>query len=196
MNEKIRQILSEISQLEDELYKLIQEQQAEFNYRVEGTKILFEKNIRKTQQRLKTGVFSFILQSQPRNIITAPFIYSVIFPVAILDIWVTLYQAICFPLYRMPKVQRSRYIILDRHSLSYLNSIEKINCIYCGYCGGVFSYAREVAARTEQYWCPIKHARKILDPHRRYAHFADFGQGEEYAKVHEGLRKKIQNEEE
>jgi|GEM_PF-6578215 len=59
MNEKIRQVLSEISQLEDELYKLIQEQQAEFNYRVEGTKILFEKKIRKTQQRLKTGVFSF-----------------------------------------------------------------------------------------------------------------------------------------
>jgi len=196
MNEKIRQILSEISQLEDELYKLIQEQQVEFNYRIEGTKIRFEQNIRKTQQRLKTGVFSFILQSQPRNVITAPFIYSVIFPVAILDIWITLYQAICFPLYRMPKVRRSQYIIIDRHSLSYLNSIEKINCIYCGYCSGVFAYAREIAARTEQYWCPIKHARKILDPHRRYAHFADFGQGEEYAKVHEGLRKKIQNEEE
>jgi hypothetical protein len=84
--------------------------------------------------------------------------------------------------------------VIDRHSLSYLNSIEKLNCIYCGYAGGVFAYAREIAARTEQYWCPIKHARKILDPHRRYAHFADFGQAEEYKEAHKNLRTELQNE--
>ncbi len=175
MNEQIRKILSQITELEDDLHKLIQEQQAEFNYRIEGTKIRFEKNIRKAQRRLKTGIFSFILQSQPRNVITAPVVYSIFVPLILLDIWITMYQAICFPLYRVPKVCRSRYIVIDRHSLSYLNSIEKLNCIYCGYAGGVFAYAREIAARTEQFWCPIKHARKILDPHRRYAHFADFG---------------------
>lgn len=194
MNEQVRQILSQISKLEDDLHKLIQEQQVEFNYRIEGTKVQFEKNIRKAQRRLKTGIFSFIRHSQPRNVITAPFIYSVIIPMVILDIWISLYQAICFPFYRVPKVCRSRYIIIDRHSLSYLNSIEKLNCVYCGYCGGVFSYAREIAARTEQYWCPIKHARKILDPHRRYAHFADFGQGEEYHQAHKNLRSELQSE--
>jgi hypothetical protein len=194
MNEQIRQILSQITKLEDDLHKLIQEQQAEFNYRIEGTKVLFEKNIRKAQKQLKTGFFSFILQSQPRNMVTAPFIYSVIIPLTILDIWISLYQAICFPLYHVPKVSRSKYIVIDRHSLSYLNSIEKLNCVYCGYAGGVFAYAREIAARTEQYWCPIKHARKILDPHRRYAHFVDFGQGEEYEKASKDLRKKLQDE--
>jgi hypothetical protein len=194
MNEQIRKILSQITELEDDLHKLIQEQQAEFNYRIEGTKVLFEKNIRKAQQQLKTGIFSFILQSQPRNVISAPVVYSIIFPLILLDIWITLYQAICFPLYRVPKVCRSRYIVIDRHSLSYLNSIEKLNCIYCGYAGGVFAYAREIAARTEQYWCPIKHARKILDPHRRYAHFADFGQGEGYEKTRKNLRKALQDE--
>jgi hypothetical protein len=194
MNEQIRQILSQITELEDELYRLIHEQQVEFNYRIEGTKVLFEKNIRKAQRRLKTGFFSFIRQSQPRNIATAPFIYSVIIPLVMLDIWITLYQAICFPLYRVPKVCRSRYIVIDRHSLAYLNSIEKLNCVYCGYAGGVFSYAREIAARTEQYWCPIKHARKILDPHRRYAHFADFGRGEEYRQTEKRLREELRNE--
>ncbi len=194
MNEQIRKILSQITELEDDLHKLIQEQQAEFNYRVEGTKIRFEKNIRKAQRRLKTGIFSFILQSQPRNVITAPVVYSIIVPLILLDVWITLYQAICFPLYGVPKVSRSRYIVIDRHSLSYLNSIEKLNCIYCGYAGGVFAYAREIAARTEQYWCPIKHARKILDPHRRYAHFADFGQGEEYHETRKNLRKALQDE--
>lgn len=194
MNEQIRQILSQITELEEDLHKLIHEQQAEFNYRIEGTKVFFEKNIRKAQRQLKTGFFSFIRQSQPRNVITAPVIYSVIIPLIILDIWITLHQAICFPLYRVPKVCRSRYIIIDRYSLSYLNSIEKLNCIYCGYAGGVFAYTREIAARTEQYWCPIKHARKILDPHRRYAHFADFGQGEEYQKTRKSLRMKLQDE--
>lgn len=194
MNEQIRKILSQITELEDDLYKLIQEQQSEFNYRIEGTKVLFEKNIRKAQRQLKTGIFSFILQSQPRNVVTAPVVYSVIIPLVLLDIWITMYQAICFPLYRVPKVSRSRYIVIDRHSLSYLNSIEKLNCIYCGYAGGVFAYAREIAARTEQYWCPIKHARKILDPHRRYANFADFGQGKEYQKINMDLRKALQDE--
>lgn len=194
MNEQIRHILTQITGLEDDLYKLIQEQQVEFNYRIEGTKVLFEKNIRKAQRRFKTGIFRFIRQSQPRNVITAPIIYSVIIPLLILDIWITLYQAICFPLYRVPKVSRSSYIVIDRHNLSYLNLIEKLNCIYCGYCGGVFAYAREIAARTEQYWCPIKHARKILDPHRRYAQFVDFGLGEEYTQASKKLRKELQDE--
>ncbi len=111
-----------------------------------------------------------------------------------LDIWITLYQAICFPMYRVPKVQRCHYIIIDRHNLSYLNAIEKLNCIYCGYCGGVFAYVREIAARTEQYWCPIKHARKVIDPHRRYAQFADFGRAEEYHQTSSQLRNELRDE--
>ena len=194
MNEQIKRLLLQITELEDDLHRLIHEQQVEFNYRIEGTKVRFEKNIRDAQRRLKTGIFRFIRQSQPRNVITAPFIYSVIIPMVMMDLWITLYQEICFPLYRIPKVRRSNYIIIDRHSLSYLNWIEKLNCIYCGYCGGVFSYAREIAARTEQYWCPIKHARKILDPHRRYAQFVDFGYGEEYSRQSKSLRLKMQNE--
>ncbi|MFK8068570.1 MAG: hypothetical protein AB8D52_10005 [Gammaproteobacteria bacterium] len=196
MNQQVRQILSQITKLEDDLHKLLNEQQIELRYRINGTKVSFEKNIREAQKQLKTGIFSFIKRSQPRNVVTAPVIYSLIIPLVILDAWVSLYQAICFPLYRIPKVKRSKYIIIDRHNLAYLNSIEKLNCIYCGYCGGVFSYTREIAARTEQYWCPIKHARKILDPHRRYAHFVDFGQGEEYHQILGNLREELRGEKE
>ncbi len=77
MNEKIRQILAQITQLEDDLQKLIHEQQVEFNYHLEATKVSFEKNIRDAQRRLKIGLFRFIRNSQPRNLVTAPFIYSV-----------------------------------------------------------------------------------------------------------------------
>ena len=195
MNEQIRQILSQISRLEDDLHQLLSEQQEAFNYRLEGTKVFFEQNIRVAQQRLKTGIIKFLLDSQPRNVVSAPFIYSVFFPVLLLDIWLSLYQALCFPLYRMSKVKRSQYIIIDRHNLPYLNIIEKLNCVYCGYCSGVFAYAREIAVRTEQYWCPIKHARKILDPHRRYAQFADFGQADEYHQTLKQLREELRKNE-
>ena len=194
MNDQIRHILSQITELEDDLYKLFQQQQVELNYRIEGTKVRFEESIKKAQGELRIGFFRFFSQSQFRNFITSPIIYSIILPVIILDLWVTIYQSMCFPLYRIPKVRRSRYIIVDRHNLTYLHSIEKINCIYCGYVGGVFTYVREIAARTEQYWCPIKHARKILDPHRRYAHFADFGRAENYAEVAKHLRSGLRDE--
>jgi hypothetical protein len=92
-----------------------------------------------------------------------------------MDIWVMAYQAICFPIYRIPKVRRRDYLIFDRHHLAYLNTIEKINCAYCSYCNGAIAFVREVASRTEVYWCPIKHARRILGPHPHYLGFADFG---------------------
>lgn len=49
--------------------------------------------------------------------------------------------------------------------LSYLNAIEKLNCVYCGYGNGVIAYGREIIARTEQFWCPIKHASKAAGEH-------------------------------
>ena len=75
---------------------------------------------------------------------------------------------------------RSDYIIIDRQHLNYLNVFEKLNCVYCGYGNGVISYAREITSRTEQYWCPIKHARKVLDAHPRYNGFVDYGDATEY----------------
>jgi len=62
-----------------------------------------------------------------------------------------------------------------RHYLPYLNLIEKINCVYCGYGNGLIEYAREVIGRTEKYWCPIKHARRTPDPHRHVEKFFDYG---------------------
>lgn len=184
----------QITELEDDLYRLLHEQQSELHYRIEGTKIRFEKGIKEAQRKLKTGFFKWFRHSQPRNVITAPVIYSMIIPFLILDIWVTVYQRLCFPMYRISLVKRSSHIVIDHHHLHYLNSIERLNCIYCSYANGVIAYVREVAARTEQYWCPIKHARKLIDPHRYYARFADFGQGEGYHKILHELRKEMRDE--
>jgi hypothetical protein len=46
--------------------------------------------------------------------------------------------------------------------------------MYCSYVNGLFSYAVEVAWRTEKYWCPIKHAKKMKSTHDWQKHFADY----------------------
>lgn len=191
MNEGIRKLLSDIANLEEELATKIQQQQEQLHYRIEGSKIRFEESLRRVHLEMKTGVFAWLRKSEWRNVISAPFIYSMIVPFLILDIFITLYQAICFPLYGIPKVTRSNYIVVDRHHLGYLNVIEKLNCMYCGYGDGLLAYTRQIVSRTEIYWCPIKHARKILDPHRQYARYSDFGDGEKIADHFREMRDEV-----
>jgi len=194
MNENIRRLLSEISDLEDELAKVMHEQQERLHYRIEGSRIRFEENLRKIHHELKTGVLPWLRKSELRNVVSAPFIYVMIVPFVMLDIFLFIYQSICFPLYRIPKVRRSSFIVIDRHHLGYLNVIEKVNCIFCGYVDGLLAYTRQVVSRTEMYWCPIKHARKVLDPLRRYARFTDFAAGEDYEAHVTAMRKELSAE--
>ena len=180
MNTRVAELLEEIREREEELEELIRTHEARFIYKLEGNKIRFEQAVRQAQERLRIGWLRWLRDSNPRNVVSAPVIYSMIAPFALLDLFVSLYQWLCFPLYRIAKVKRGKYIVIDRHQLSYLNSIEKLNCAYCGYVNGLVGYVREIVARTEQYWCPIKHARKVLDPHRRYLRFTEFGDAEAY----------------
>jgi len=93
-----------------------------------------------------------------RHTLSAPLVYGLAVPLGLLDISVCAYQAVAFRLWGLARVPRREHMLLDRQRLQHLNPIQKVNCHYCGYANGVLSFAREVAARTEQYWCPIKHA--------------------------------------
>ena len=114
------------------------------------------------------------------TVLTAPVIYSLILPLALIDLWASAYQAICFRAYRLPRVPRRDYMIFDREALAYLNWIERLNCGFCEYANGVAAYVSEIASRTEQYWCPIKHALKVTSPHQRYQAFVEFGDADGY----------------
>ncbi|OPZ95427.1 MAG: hypothetical protein BWY70_02006 [Bacteroidetes bacterium ADurb.Bin408] len=83
------------------------------------------------------------------HILSAPFIYGMLVPFVFLDFCLEIYHRICFFCYDIPYVERSRYIKIDRHKLSYLSYTEKINCMYCGYANGLINYAREISGRTE-----------------------------------------------
>lgn len=104
-----------------------------------------------------------------------------IIPLLITDFFISFYQTTCFPIYGIKKVRRADYIIFDRQHLNYLNFIEKFHCTYCAYGTGMIAYISEILARTEQYFCPIKHARKIIASHSRYPLFLEYGAAENYA---------------
>lgn len=194
MNEKISRILSQITSLEDELRAALHEQEGRLRYQIEGRRVEFEHVVQDAHVKLKRGVFRWFLSVRPQNYLTAPIIYGMIVPLALIDLSVSLYQLSCFPVYGVPMARRADYIVFDHQHLAYLNIIEKFHCLYCSYASGVLSYAREVTARTEQYFCPIKHARKILGAHRRYAYFLNYGEADEFHVKLEAFRAKLAQE--
>ncbi|RTL50140.1 MAG: hypothetical protein EKK46_13820 [Rhodocyclaceae bacterium] len=194
MNDKIRDLLAQISALQDELQQTLHEGEHRIYFELQGKRVVFEQAVREAHRRLRLGLWPWLLQSRPQSILSIPFIYGMAVPMVLLDCCISLYQWICFPLYGIPRVKRGDYFLFDRAHLGYLNLVEKINCAYCSYGNGLFAYAMEIGARTEQYWCPIKHARRMLGIHSRYQRFTDYGDGEQYARQAAILRQALAKE--
>lgn len=194
MHDKIRLIAEQIAALEDELHALLEERQSRLRYQIEGRRIVFEQTIREAHQRVKMNVFRWLLTIRPQNYLTMPFIYGAAVPLLFFDFSVTLYQWVCFPVYRIACVSRRDYIVYDHQQLSYLNAIEKFHCLYCSYAVGLLAYAQEIIARTEQYFCPIKHARKVRAAHARYDSFLDYGDEENFHERLEAYRTELAEE--
>jgi len=188
MNERVRNLLGQMAALEEELRDAPHEQESSLLFQIKGKRVEFEQSIAAAHRRLKTGFFRWLVAYRPQNLITGPIIYSMIVPLLILDLCVSFYQLTCFPIYRVAKVRREDYIVFDRQQLEYLNFIEKFHCTYCEYGAGLIAYVGEIVARTEQYFCPIKHARKLLGTHARYAAFLDYGEAADYEAKLENFR--------
>jgi hypothetical protein len=179
-NTPIKELIKQFGYIKHNLEIEVETKRAEFNYQLNKRKVKFERVLHQAHKKLKTGSLSYLFNANPLIIITTPLIYVLIVPLLLLDLFVSLYQSICFPIYKVKKIKRSDYIVIDRHKLGYLNIIEKIGCMYCGYANGLLSYVGEIASMTEQYFCPIKHARRVKNPHDRYWHFIDYGDANGY----------------
>jgi len=180
VTQRMKEIARTIVELQVELDREIEHRRRALGVRVHDRLVEFERGIVIEQRKLKTSVRAFLARSSFGAIITAPVIYSMLLPLVVLDIWISIYQAICFRAYGIARAERRDYIAFDRGRLAYLNWVEALNCAYCAYANGVIAYAREIGSRTEQYWCPIKHALRISDPHQRYYEFLEFGDAEGY----------------
>jgi hypothetical protein len=189
MHEKISDLVGRIKVLEMELQAELDKASAQIRYRLVDQKIHFDRDVVQLQRRFKVNLFRYALFPRPRHVLTAPFVYALLPALLLLDLLASLYHAVCFPLLDIPKVKRSEYFAYDRHHLAYLNLLEMVNCVYCSYGNGLLAWLTEIVARTEQYWCPIKHARRMLGTHARYQAFTEYGNAESFRRELEKLRR-------
>jgi hypothetical protein len=131
-------------------------------------------------RRLKISSWKHLRNTRLLVILSSPLIYACVLPFLLVDASVALYQFVCFPIYGIPKVPRKDYLVFDRGTLAYLNTIEKIGCTYCSYANGLLGLITEIAARTEQHFCPIKHAHRVATTPSRYAKYLPYGDARAY----------------
>jgi hypothetical protein len=192
MPNQIDELIRRLKEIEAELAAGVESKRADIQAVIYEKKLHLAEDVSRLKLRIRTGLLSYIIGINPLIILSAPVIYSGFVPLLMLDLFLLIYQSICFPIYGIPRVLRSDYLVFDREDLPYLNVIEKFNCFYCAYANGLAAYMREIASRTEQYWCPIKHARRILAAHGRYPRFLDYGDAESYRMGLERLRKEYE----
>ena len=195
MNATLQELSARLHRLEDEIEAELKHRRAELHADFEGRKVRFEREVLAAQRRFRKGLLAYLRGASPLAVLTAPVIYVGIVPLLMLDAFLVLYQLVCFPAYGIPRVRRRDYFVFDRGHLAYLNVVEKLNCAYCSYANGLGGYFREILGRTEQYWCPIKHARRVLQAHPYYRNFTDFGDASAYQKELAALRHALQRAE-
>ncbi|WP_408588893.1 hypothetical protein [Novosphingobium sp.] len=180
MTQRMHELAEAIVHLQQQLDREIEARRKVLGVTLTGQIVGFEHGIVAQHRAMRLKVTRFLAQSSLPATLTAPVIYSLIVPLVLVDVWVSVYQAICFRAYGIARVRRRDYLAFDRQHLAYLNWIEALNCWFCAYANGLVGFVREVSSRTEQYWCPIKHALKVIDPHQRYYEFAEYGDADGY----------------
>ena len=99
-------ILQDIKKLQEEI-------KSEF-CELRNGRIWFFEEIKREHRRLKAALIPYLLQSRFFAILTAPFIYVLIIPFSLLDLFVSTFQAVCFPAYEIPKARHQDFIAIDR----------------------------------------------------------------------------------
>ena len=148
MTTQIDSLLARLRSLEEELEAEFEALRREVEFAIGNRRIRFPAHILNRQRLHKVGVWRYLRHSRLLVALTAPVVYSGLIAFVVMDLFVTAYARLCFPIYGIAPVRRADYLVSDRAELPYLNAIEKFHCFYCSYVNGVAAYLREVAART------------------------------------------------
>ncbi len=194
MYNDLGRLLEDMHKLQEQLEEFFDLARERFRFSLEGGRVRFSREVQELQRRCRVSSLCYILDANLPSVLMAPVVYSMVVLLAVADLSFTLYQHICLRAFGVPRVTRSEYLFFDRHRLVYLNPIEKLNCVYCSYGAGVIAYAREIVSRTEQNWCPIRHARRVHGAHDRYPRFFDYGYADAYPSGIAGQRRSLQYE--
>lgn len=148
---------------------------------------------KKEFKKLRLGVWAKLIRANfwttVKFVFSMPFIYFMILPGVLMHFFLEVYQHICFRIYGIPLVKPKDHFIFDRAMLPQLNWLEKFNCLYCSYYNCLVSYMQEIVGRTERYWCPIKHAKRMANPHHHYEQFVEYSDAEHLREEWTELRK-------
>jgi hypothetical protein len=188
---RVNELLQRIEELQTELEQELRAKREDLEFTIRRRKVSFTREVKAKQREFLKKWLDYVYDSGPLIILTIPIIWGALIPCVIMDLVVTVYQYLCFPIYGIPFARRRDYVVIDRQHLGYLNWLEKMNCMYCGYFNGVIAYVREVAARTEQYWCPVRHARPVKSVHAHYRTFFEYGDAQGYREGLEPAREKL-----
>lgn len=192
MNDKIREIIEEIDTMKLKLAEEIDKQESHISYEIKNGYVTFEKEVLAKQRENMKNLLSWFREVPLLHLFTAPLIYAMVIPAIMFDVLLFVYQQVAFRVFKFEFIKRSDYMHFDHHYLGYLNLIEKLNCLYCSYFNGLMQYASAIAGRTELFFCPIKHAKKVVSQHKFYEEFLSYGDEEEYQKKLKELRKHSQ----
>lgn len=188
MNDKIKEILEDIEEMKVKLAEEIDKQESHISYQIKNGYVTFEKEVMAKQKENMQHLISWFREVPLIHLLSSPIIYAMIIPAVLLDIILFIYQQTIFRIYKFKMIKRSDYMFFDHQYLGYLNPIEKLNCLYCSYFNGLMLYASAIAGRTELYFCPIKHAKKVVAQHEFYDAFLSYGDEEEFQKKLKELR--------
>ncbi|MCW8820704.1 MAG: hypothetical protein OQK45_00640 [Sulfurovum sp.] len=189
MNDKIREIVEEIESMKLKLAEEIAKQESHISYEIHNGYVKFDKEVVSKQKENMKNLLIWFGEVPLLHFLAAPIIYGMIIPTILFDVILFIYQHTVFRIFKFGFIKRSNYVIFDHQYLGYLNPIEKLNCVYCSYVNGLMQYASAIAGRTEFYFCPIKHAKKVAYQHSYYDKYLVYGEEKDYQKNLKALRK-------
>ncbi len=117
MLSKIGEILKRMEELKSQLQSEYEALMERYDYAVENRKIVFSEKAKRFQKDVREGVFHYLLSAEIRHLLSIPFIYAMIVPTIVLDLFLTVFQFTAFPLYGIERVRRSDHILFDRKYL-------------------------------------------------------------------------------
>jgi hypothetical protein len=190
MNDKINNMIADIETMKAKLGEEIAKQEDHASYEIKNGYVKFEKEIFARQQENMKSLWQWFTETPLLHLLSSPVVYMMVFPAMLLDVMLFIYAKVVSNIFKFSFPPRKEYVVFDRQYLGYLNSMEKLNCMYCSYFNGLMAYASAIASRTEYYFCPIKHAKKVAYKHEYYDAFLGYGEEEKYQERLKKLREK------
>lgn len=102
MDSELAGLVARLKQLEEGFERKLDARRAEFRYRLERDKVVFERSVAEHHRRIRTEILRFLRQSALMDLLTAPVVYSFV----LLDFSLAVYQRLCFPIWGIGRVRR------------------------------------------------------------------------------------------